>query len=275
MILEIFILLVIAAFIMEAIDSGFGMGYGTVLSPVLITLGMAPLVAVPSILLSQAIGGFTASIFHHRFGNVDFKPKSTKVTVILNSIKQRGCLNSFKLGFTRDLKVTLAITSLGVIATIIGAFVAIKISKTSLTIYIGILVLLIGTLMLSGKTFKFSWLKMMGIGVLAAFNKGISGGGFGPVVTGGQIIAGNKQKSSIGCTTLAEAPICIVGFATYVLAKGIESYDPVIALSIGAFLGAIFGPFITKKISPGKLKLILGTWITIAGIWTLVKLYFW
>lgn len=275
MILETFLLLIIAAFIMEAIDSGFGMGYGTVLSPVLINIGFAPLVVVPAVLLSQAIGGFTASIFHDMLGNVDFKPKSTSIRKITESLKSLGWINCFKKGLTRDFKITLAITSLGVIATVIGAFTAIKISKTALTLYIGILVLAIGTLMLSGKTFKFSWLKMMGIGVLAAFNKGISGGGFGPVVTGGQIIAGNKHKSSVGCTTLAEAPICIAGFVTYALAKGIESYDPIIALSIGAFLGAIFGPIITKKISPGKLKLVLGVWITVAGIWTIIKIYFW
>jgi uncharacterized membrane protein YfcA len=272
MIIETFLIIIAAAFIMEAIDSGFGMGYGTVLSPILINFGYPPLVVVPSVLLSQAIGGFTASMFHQRFGNVNFRPQTTDVSRIRAALARLGYITCFKLGFTRDFKIALAITSFGILATIVGAFVAVGISKTALTWYIGILVFLIGLLMLSGKTFKFSWLKMMGLGVLAAFNKGISGGGFGPVVTGGQVIAGNKHKNSIGCTTLAEAPICITGFIVYMLTKGLASYDALIALCIGAFLGAIAGPFLTHMISARKLKFILGASITIIGAWTVIKL---
>ncbi|MCK4232918.1 hypothetical protein KAX75_00695, partial [candidate division WOR-3 bacterium] len=60
-----FIFIAALAFCCEYIDSSLGMGYGTILSPVLIIMGFDPLIVVPSILLSQAVGGFTASIFHH------------------------------------------------------------------------------------------------------------------------------------------------------------------------------------------------------------------
>ncbi|MCD6337220.1 MAG: hypothetical protein J7M01_03180, partial [Candidatus Marinimicrobia bacterium] len=69
---EIIILIIFAAFICEIIDSSLGMLYGTILSPSLIIAGFDPLIVVPSILLSQAVGSFIASIMHHRLDNAHF-----------------------------------------------------------------------------------------------------------------------------------------------------------------------------------------------------------
>ncbi len=272
--MEILILfaVVFAALIMELIDAGLGMGYGTVLSPLLIAFGYSPLLVVPSILFSQAIGGFTAAMFHHQYGNVDFKPKSTDIKKIKKALKELGYVESFKRGFSNDFKIAFAITFFGVITTILGAFIAVNIPKTLLKAYIGILVLAVGYLLIFKKQFKFSWKKMAGVGFLASFNKGISGGGFGPVTTGGQIIAGNKHKSSVGCTTLSEAPICIAGFLTYLILNGLTDYTLVVYLSIGAFIGAPFGALLTRNINSDKLRYYLGMFIIALGGWTLIKL---
>jgi len=37
------------------------------------------------------------------------------------------------------------------------------------------------------RNYRFSWKKITVLGLIASFNKGISGGGYGPVVTGGQL----------------------------------------------------------------------------------------
>lgn len=269
----IFVIIFLVAFIMELIDAGLGMGYGTVLSPLLIALGYSPLLVVPSLLFSQAIGGFTASIFHHRSKNVDFRPKSTNIKKIKEGLNRLGFIECFKRGFTKDFKVMLSITVLGIIATVFGAFVAIQIPKWLLTAYIGLLVSVIGIMLLQRKIFQFSWKKMISVGLLASFNKGISGGGFGPVTTGGQIIAGNKHKSSIGCTTFSEAPICITGFITYLLLKGLTSYDLLIATSMGAIIGAPIGALLTNKLNPKKLKYILGLITLALGVYTIIKLF--
>jgi uncharacterized membrane protein YfcA len=63
-----------------------------------------------------------------------------------------------------------------------------------------------GILLLSRKKFTFSWKKIYLIGILSGFNKGLTGGGFGPVTTAGQMIGGRNGKNSIGTTTFAEAP---------------------------------------------------------------------
>lgn len=266
------IIIIFAGFIMEIIDAGLGMGYGTVLSPLLLGFGYSPLVVVPSILISQAIGGLTAALFHQKHEHANFKLKTTNIKKIKESLKKLGYVTCFKKGFSKDLKIVITITILGVLGTIIGVFVAVHIPKWLLKTYIGILVLIVGFLLLLKKSFNFSWKKMIGVGVLASFNKGMSGGGFGPIVTGGQVIAGNKHKNSIACTSLAEVPICIVGFTTYVLLNRLITYDLAIGLSIGALIGAPVGTLITKKLNSKKLKYILGILIIILGAWTIIKL---
>ena len=266
------ILIVSGAIICEFIDASMGMMYGTILSPVLIIAGFEPLVVVPAILFSQALGGFTASIFHHRFKNVNLAVKSANPKVIIKKLSELGYIESFKRGTTKDFKVSMCIASLGIIATIIAVFTAINISKTALKTYIGILVVAMGVILLFGSDFKFSWKKMLAVGILSAFNKGISGGGFGPVVTSGQLIAGRDSRSSIGATTFAEAPICIAGFLTFLITKGISDWNLVILLSTGALIGAPFGALLTSKFkSEKRLRTVLGLLTLGLGIWILIK----
>ena len=269
----LFLLLVIMAFACEWIDSSLGMGYGTILSPILIILGFHPLVAVPAILLSQAFGGFAASIFHHQLRNVSFHPDS------------------------RDFKIVVIISAFGMLATVVAVLIAINIPKIVLGTYIGLLVLIMGIIILTNCKFTFTWRKMVLIGVLSAFNKGISGGGFGPVVTAGQIMAGQKHKRAIGTTTLAEAPICITSFLTYLVGRtAIElngsimdmsakefltrmfsfqmfQWELMLALLLGSIMVAPFGALTTRRLDTKYMHLILGSLIIILGIWTLIKIY--
>ncbi len=269
-----FLLIFTLAFICEFIDSSLGMGYGTILSPLLIIMGFEPVVAVPAILLSQAFGGFAASVFHHQFDNVSFKHDS------------------------RDLKVAFVISAFGIVATIAAALISINISKVFLKTYIGVLVFIMGIIILRNKKFHFSWKKMIGIGVVSAFNKGMSGGGFGPVVTSGQIMSGQDHKAAIGVTTFAEAPICIVAFLTYLAGRTVKTFSGpvleipvseffkkmfspemfhwqlILALFLGSIIVAPFGAFATKLIKREWIHYILGVLIIVLGICTLVKTYF-
>ncbi|MCD6284134.1 sulfite exporter TauE/SafE family protein [bacterium] len=264
--------LIIGSLICEFIDSSLGMMYGTILSPVLIIAGFNPLLVVPSILFSQALGGFIAAILHHRLKNVDFTLKSKDPTHIKERLSQLGYREGFNRGLTKDLKVTFCIAGLGIIATILAALVAVNIPKVVLKTYIGILVLAMGIILLSKTNFKFSWKKIIGIGALSAFNKGISGGGFGPIVTSGQMISGRDGKSSIGSTALAETPVCIVGFLTYFFTKGISDWRFLLLLTIGSIIGAVIGPHFTAKIrSEKKLKKGLGILVITLGVWTLTR----
>jgi len=267
----LFLVLFALAFVCEFIDSSLGMGYGTILSPILIIMGFDPVIAVSAILLSQAVGGFTASVFHHQFANARFSPESD------------------------DLKSVFIISIFGIGATVLAAILALNIPRIIMKTYIGILVLIMGIVLLSNIQFKFTWRKMMGLGIFSAFNKGLSGGGFGPVITAGQIISGQKHKGAIAITTLAEAPICTVGFLTYLVGKVIkDTHTPILGENLGVFISAMFskdifqwelvlalllgsvlvapfGAFVTRIIKTERITVALGVLVTILGLGTLVR----
>jgi uncharacterized membrane protein YfcA len=262
------ILLILGGFLGELLDSSIGMLYGTILSPVLIIAGYDPLVVVPSLLLTQAVSGFIGAIGHHRLRNVDFSVDNGAI----KRQKGAGYISSLKKAMTRDSKVVLVVSVLGVLAAIIASLVATSIPKAALKTYIGVLVLVMGAILVSRSRFTFSWNKILGIGAISAFNKGLSGGGFGPIVTAGQMISGRASKSAIGATTLAEMPICMAGFLAYLLRNGMSTWNLVIFLGIGAIVGSFVGPHITAKFkSEKRVRIGLGILVIALGIWTLAK----
>ncbi len=235
--------------IMEVVDSGLGMMYGTLLSPMLILLGYDPKLVVPAILIAQAFGGATGAIGHHLRKNSDFS------------------------GLTRDLKISLAIIVPGLAACILGAYIGQIIPKLYMKLYIGVLVVVMGWLCLRPVYYDFSWKKMWAIGLLSGFNKALSGGGFGPVTSTGKILGGVDPKVSVGTTTLAEVPICIVSFITWIALGGNISWSFPAALCAGALIGGYIGPILTARILAGRLKTVIGALTIVSGAWLLMDLY--
>jgi uncharacterized membrane protein YfcA len=243
--------LVLLALACEYVDSTLGMGYGTTLTPVLLLMGYEPAQIVPSVLLSEFLTGISAGILHHEFGNVDFRPGS------------------------RPLKVALVLAACSVLGTLVAVAIAVSVPKWMVKTYIGVLVLAmgIGILVTIGRTFAFSWKKVVGLGLLAAFNKGISGGGYGPLVCGGQVLAGMGEKEAIGITSLAEGLVCIVGVLAYVLTgNGGVDWGLAPSLILGAVLSVPFAALTVKKIPLHKMRWAIGTAITALGVFTLVRI---
>ncbi len=268
------VMTVILAFLCEYMDSTLGMGYGTTLTPIFLLLGFGPMQIVPVVLLSELASGLLAGFLHHREGNVNFKPKTTSVSVIVKKLKSLGYVESFKRGIPLHLKVALLLAVCSIFGTIVAVFVAVNIPKFWLKIYIGCLVTAMGVVILVclGKEFKFSWKKIAFLGVIASFNKGMSGGGYGPVVTGGQILSGVDGKSAVGITSLAEGLTCLVGIITYVLVLK-NPLDLKLApwIIIGAVLSVPFSAKSVKFISTKKLKLTIAVLTIILGTFTLIK----
>jgi len=240
----------IIAFISEYLDSGLGMGYGTALAPILIIMGYNPLKVVPAILISQLVTDIAACISHHSLANVNLKINSP------------------------DFKIASILGVISSVGVILSVSIALKIPKWLLTLYIGLLVLSMGILILVtiNKPMRFSWGKIMGISFLAAFNKGISGGGYGPLVMGGQMLSGVCAKNAVGITAFAEAVTCFIGFIFYlILGKGIDW--KLTGLLVLCATGAVpFAALTVKNVNSHKLKKYVGILITILGLLTLLKI---
>ncbi|MBU1704342.1 MAG: sulfite exporter TauE/SafE family protein [Nanoarchaeota archaeon] len=266
--------IIIMAFFAEYIDSTLGMGYGTSLTPILLIMGFEPLQVVPAVLLSELITGFLAGFTHHSVGNVDFRPKTMNPVKIYRSVKEFGFVHSFNKGVPMHLKLVILIASCSIIGTVAAVFIAINIPKFMLKLYIGLLVLVIGLVIIFtiNKRYGFSWKKVTFLGLVASFNKGISGGGYGPVVTGGQLLAGVKGQNAVGITSLAEGMTCVVGVITYLLTKGIIDWTLAPYLIIGGVLSVPLSAHTIRKIRTNKLKLAIGLVTVILGAYTLIDL---
>jgi len=274
MILEISLLtgliILVIAFFAEYIDSTLGMGYGTTLTPILLLMGFAPLQIVPAVLLSELFSGLFAAFLHHRIGNVHFDFSNDHEHRIKKKLGKLGYIPKSKAS-----KVVFALSLFSVIGTIAAVLVAVNIPKFYLNLYIGILVLLMGIIILirHKKRNRFSWKKIIGLGAIASFNKGMSGGGYGPVVTAGQILSGLKSKAAIAITSFAEGITCLVGVIAYLLVKSNINWVLAPFLVIGALLSVPLSAYTVKIIKTKKLTLIIGIVTICLGILTLVKLF--
>lgn len=270
------IIIMIIAFFSEYIDSTLGMGYGTTLTPVLLLFGFEPLQIVPAILLSELITGLLAGFTHHSVGNVDFRPKTMNIKRIYLAIKQFGIVESFKKGIPPHLKIVLSIASCSIIGTLVAVLIAVNIPKFYLELYIGFLVFIIGFVILLtiNKHYGFSWHKITVLSLIASFNKGMSGGGYGPVVTGGQLLSGVDGKNAVGITSLAEGLTCAVGVIAYILTKDIIDWTLAPYLITGAVISVPVSALTVKKIQTKKLRTIIGVITLILGLLTFAKIAF-
>jgi len=248
--------IMLLAFFAEYVDSTFGMGYGTSLTPILMVMGFTPLQIVPAILMTELVSGLLAALIHSKLGNVNFQTKD-----------ERGKISE-------HLSVALVLAFCSVIGTIAAVFIALNIPSFYVKLYIGVLVLAMGIYLLVNrkKTFAFSWKRIIGLGMLASFNKGISGGGYGPIVTGGQILSGVNSKNAIAITSLAEALTCAVGVLVYHFSNAQIDMVLVPYLMIGSVFSVPFSGITIKKLDPMRLHYIIGIITVCLGCFTLYKI---
>lgn len=243
-------LIFVFAFFCEYIDAATGMGYGTLMSPILLIFGFELSIIVPVLLLSQMCAGLSACCFHKKFKNIEFNFKD------------------------QDIKNSLIFTGMGSIAMILAIFLVIHIDQFFTMMYVGIMITLVGVILLILKEFKISKKKMLFIGSLSAFNKAISGGGFGPIITSSQILTGTKVKSAVAITSFSETILSAFGFIVYILISPVFNLELSFIVIISGVIAAPFGVFQIKRLTEENAKIIIGVVSFILGILTIIKCFF-
>ena len=242
------------AFICEFIDSSLGMGYGTSLTPLLLLMGFEPLQVVPAVLLSEFVSGVTAASFHHNLENVNFNRNSV------------------------DSKIATVLSSFAVIGTVVSVVLAMRLPAVVLKTWIGVIVISMGIIILCTMNRKprFSWGRISLLGTIASFNKGMSGGGYGPLVMGGQMLSGIGVKNAVGITSLSEGITCLVGVTFYFFMKSQSAVEWTLApwLMAGAVLSVPLACHTLKRIPEYKAKIATAIVIVGLGALTLAKVIF-
>ncbi|MEJ2126044.1 MAG: sulfite exporter TauE/SafE family protein [Candidatus Bathyarchaeota archaeon] len=244
-----YLLLIVPAFLTAMIDIVFGMGFGLTLTPILLLLGFPPHEIVPALLFSSLMGNIFSSIFNHKFKNVDFSLCS------------------------KHFNMSMLIGILGIAGSFIGASISIGISNLYLSLYIGLLIVGLGLFLLLNKKMKasFSWLKLVFLSLFGSFNKGISGSGFGPIVTTGMIIMDVNEKAAVSIQTFSELFVSISGFLTFILAGSQISWSLVLPLSLGVVISTPLAAFVVHKFESKTLRNAIAMVTVVLGGLTLLS----
>jgi len=237
------------AFVCELVDSGLGMGYGTILTPVLLFMGYKPHDIVPTVLLSELLSGFTAAFFHNTVKNVE--------------LNLRGA----------DFRPAAILAGGSIVGVTVGVLTAIRVPADVLKLGIGCIIFTSGlvVIVLARRVIRYRSLNMLALAAVASFNKAASGGGYGPLVTSGQILSGVRTQASVGITSFAEAFTCLFAVILFLLKGG--SINPVLLIPMcgGALLSVPFAVAAIKRSREVQLRLIIGVVTLIMGAFTIYK----
>jgi uncharacterized protein len=240
----------LAALLCEYMDSSLGMGYGTTLTPLLLLAGFEPLQIVPAVLVSELITGVAAGWMHHRDGNVDF------------------------LRDARARRTVLHLTALSAGGAIAAVFVAVTISKLLLGLLITAIVLSMGAIILMTRKRQVPYHSgsILAVGAVAAFNKGLSGGGYGPLVTAGQVVSGLPAKHAVAITSVAESLTCAIGVAAYLAAGKTIDWTLAVPLVAGAALSVPMATATVLRTPEHAVRGLVGITTCLLGCVALWKL---
>ncbi|MBK5965066.1 hypothetical protein CCR95_13460 [Thiocystis minor] len=240
----------VAALACEYLDSSLGMGYGTTLTPLLLLAGFEPLQIVPAVLFSELLTGLAAGAMHHRDGNIDL-------------LRNREARRTFGL-----------LATLSAVGAIGAVLIAIKISAYWFSILIAGIVLTMGviTILTARRRIRYRASGILAIGMVAAFNKGLSGGGYGPLVTSGQVVSGVPAKHAVAITSLAESFTCAVGLGAYLVLKGGIDWSLTLPLATGALLSVPIATATVRHLPEAVLRRAVGVLTLVLGFVLMAKL---
>ncbi|MBN1675139.1 MAG: sulfite exporter TauE/SafE family protein [Kiritimatiellae bacterium] len=245
------LLVLLAALVCEYVDSSLGMGYGTTLTPLLLLAGFEPLQIVPCVLVSECLTGLSAAFMHQHDGNVDLlrDPRARSAAKMISLMSVGGAL--------------LAVTC------------AVNVPRSLLKALIAGIVLAAGavTLATAGRRLRYRRSHMIALGAVAAFNKGLSGGGYGPLVTAGQVVSGLPAKTAVAVTSLAEALTCAVGIAGYLALGQRIDWTLAVPLTLGAMLSVPMATLTVQRLPERILRVAVGATTCLLGAFAALKMF--
>ena len=218
----------------------------------LILLGYDPRIVVPGILFSEMCSGLVGGLSHSYFRNVNWR--AVGITLIGSLIAMSAA--SF----------------------LVGSLVP----GTYIKWYISFLAFLMGALIVFRSYRKiregrpFSVWKCILLGGVIGFNKGSTGGGYGPLSVSGYILLGLTAASAIGTTTVAEGIACVIGFATYTLTAPLD-WRLILSITLGSLvadpLSAYVNNRLKRRLEPPFHGRLIGVAMMVLGAITILKLF--
>lgn len=247
------------AMFFEFMDASAGMGFGTALTPLLLVMGFDPTQIVPAVMIQQGIAGLVGAFLHREFENVEWRFRPMSATIFL-------------------WLIIAGTGSVLVFTSVYLTYVTLKIGKVWIQLYVALLLVGMGAVSLfrSRKERPYRPWKMVGFAALAGFNKGVGGGGYGPVVTIGGILSGIPVKSLLAITALAEGTVSTVAIAAWIttFASGGATVDYVLlpSLMLATIFSAVAAPYATRVFPEKAWKIVVPAYCLILAAYSFYEI---
>ncbi len=242
----------------DIMDASAGMGFGTALTPLLLVIGFDPKQIVPVVMIQQGAAGLVGAFLHREFENVEWKFSPMSETV----------------------KLWLIIAGTGVlfnVTAIVGVYKIFHIAKIWIKLYVAVLLLLMGAVSLfqARKERPYKPKRMVVWAALAGFNKGVGGGGYGPVVTIGGLLAGVPVKSMLAVTAISEGTVSTIAVLAWIsmLGSGVTiDYILLPSFMLATMFSAVAAPYMTRVFPEKAWKIVVPAYCLCLTVYAFYKI---
>lgn len=247
-----FVVIALLGAIAQLIDGALGMAYGVTSTTLLLAVGTSAAVASASVHLSEVGTSLVSGIAHWRLGNVDWR-------------------------------VVRIISIPGGIGAIIGAYILGEAATEGATVWVAVILLLLGLYVLVRFLFNIKVVKegarpsarfLIPLGAVAGFVDATGGGGWGPIATPTLIASGRLDpRRTVGSIDTAEFVVAIcasIGFLASLGTSGL-SWVAVGALLAGGVVAAPFAAWLVRLFPPAVLGTLVGGIVILTNTRTLLR----
>ena len=235
---------ILVGFVAQLIDGALGMAFGVISNTLLISMGVPPASASASVHVIKNFTGAVAGLSHVLHRNVDWR----LFWRILIPGMIGGALGAYVL---TNIDAAIAKPIVLAYLTAIGLFLLFR-------------ALRMPELERRPKVVE-------PIGAVGGFLDAIGGGGWGPVVTSKLLVQGANPRLVIGTVNTSELFVALTISAAFLMSLGLEAFGTAaVGLLIGGVAAAPLGGYVTKRVNPRLLLVLVGVVLTVTsafGIW--------
>lgn len=260
--MEIIFSIILMIFLFDLLNSSAGMGLGTLSAPALFLMGYDPYQVIPVLVIDAAISGWISGWFHQEFENVNF-----------SFMRPLG-------GATKTLLLISGVGCFAIFGAVLVTHFLIVFPEMIIKTYVGVLVIIMGFMGLLGlkkrQAREYKPRLLAAFAAIGGLNKGIGGGGYGPVVVLGGILSGIYEKTAAAISQTAEGIVSTVGAVTFfIIMSGGAPVDLVLLPSIftGTFFASIVAPYAVRVFPNEVWRVLIPGYAFSVGILFLTKIF--
>lgn len=227
--------LAVVGLIAQLMDGSLGMAYGVTSTTLLLTVGLAPVVASASVHLSEVGTSLASGFAHWRFGNVDWR--------VVTRIAVPGAVGAFA-GATvlAQLSTETAKPWMAVILMVLGGYVLTRFA--------------IRTPKIDPTRPPLRSRFLAPLGVFAGFIDATGGGGWGPVATPALLASGRLEpRRVVGSVDTSEFLVALAASVGFLLALGSSGvqWPVVVAMLAGGLVAAPVAAWLVRLVPAALL----------------------